>query len=87
MKNSLIVLAMILAPLLCFAGCIRHSTSPTVDATIHIVENAYPSDNEVEEEAEEIIEDITGLDVDISPGSPEVEKPAAQVNPNVFKIA
>lgn len=53
------------------AGCIKHSTNPTVDTAIHVVENAYPSDNILEEGAEEEIEEITGLDVDLSPGSAE----------------
>ena len=71
MKDYLLVLAMILAPLLLICGCVKHSTNPVIDKGIHITESVYPSDNAIEEDIEEGVEAVTGLDVDLSPGSPE----------------
>jgi len=65
---------LIVIPLFLFSGCIKHSTNPMVDTAIHVTENAYPSDNAVEEEIEEEIEGVTGLDIDITPGSPEKDQ-------------
>lgn len=63
----------IIIPILFFSSCgvIKGCKNPTVDKTIKTINKAYPDDNVVEEMVEEKIEDITGLDIDLSPASPE----------------
>ena len=45
----------------------------TLSATAKVIEENYPSDNFVEEAVEQKIKDSTGLDIDLTPASPEVK--------------
>lgn len=69
--NVLILGVTIGAFILFMTSCITGSTNPTADKVIKETEAIYPADNPIEEEAEEIIEDVTTLKVDLSPGTPE----------------
>lgn len=48
-------------------GFIKGSTNPAIDEGIKFVEEIYPEDNWIEEDIEDIIEDLTGIEIDLSP--------------------
>ena len=59
--------------LLTSCGFIKGSSNPTVDKIIKEASISYDGDGWIEEVIEEKIEDLTGISVDLSPNSPEVE--------------
>jgi uncharacterized metal-binding protein len=73
MISLLIVLGFILFLMLSLSSCgaVKGSTNPVLDTGIKIIENNYPQDNPIEEKIEDFIETFSGLDVDLSPETPE----------------
>ena len=59
--------------LLTSCGFIKSSSNPMIDEAIKTMELSIPADSPLEELAEEVIEDLTGLDLDLSASSPEVK--------------
>lgn len=66
-KLTFIVVALTLTG----CGVIKGHKNTAIDYTIKAMDEIYIEDNIVEEVAEEMIEDVTGLEVDLSPCSPE----------------
>jgi len=66
----------LLVVLLLFSSCgiIKGHQNPVVDYTVKAAGEVYVEDNVFEEFVEDSIEDITGLEIDISPSSPEEEE-------------
>ena len=71
MRDIIITVLMLLSPFLICLSCVKGSTNPTIDSSIHVVDEVYPDDNIFEEGFEEWVEDKTTLDVDFTPATPE----------------
>lgn len=57
-------------------GIIKGSKNAVIDKTIKTSEAIYPQDNAIEEAIEQKIEDYTGIDMDLSPESKEIQENA-----------
>ena len=58
---------------LCLGGCgvVKGSSNWVVDGCIKVWDKVYPSDNQIEEKIEDVIEATTSLEVDLSPTTPD----------------
>ena len=74
MKKVIETLLLLGASLL-LAGCgfVKSSSYPMLDEVIKAMEVSIPADSALEEMVEDVIEEATGFDLDLSPGSPEVK--------------
>ena len=52
-------------------GVIKKTENPTANSVVEVIKESYPQDNIVEEMVEAKIQSVTGLDIDLSPSSPE----------------
>lgn len=70
---KLLKLAAFAAMALILTGCgvVKGVKNPTADTAIQILKKSYPFDNILEEALENKIEDWTGVDIDLTPSSPE----------------
>jgi len=66
---------MLIGMLVCLSGCgvIKGHSNWFVDKGIKTVDSLYVPDNSYEEAIEDSIEAISGLEVDLSPATPEEE--------------
>jgi len=55
----------------CGCGMIKGHDNPVIDYTIKAMDEIYVEDNILEEIAEDTFEDMTGLEIDLSPNSEE----------------
>jgi hypothetical protein len=68
------VIVIAVCSVLCACGFVKGSSNKTVDFVIDEVNEHCPQDSVIEQAAEAVIEDTTGIIVDFSPQSPDVEK-------------
>lgn len=61
---------------------IKGSKNQTINKVIKNVNENYPQDNIIEESIEQKIEDWTGIDIDLSPTSPEKVTTESSYNPD-----
>lgn len=59
--------------LLTSCGVIKSSSNPMIDKGIKLVEETWVEDGPFEENVEDAIEAVTGITIDISPKSEELE--------------
>ena len=60
---------------LALSSCgVKGSSNVTINGALKLWEKVWPADNPTEEAIEEVIEDYTSLQIDISPCSPETEE-------------
>lgn len=52
-------------------GFVKGSSNPAIDTGIKQLDKYYPDDNFVEERIEDGVQALTGLDLDLTPASPE----------------
>jgi hypothetical protein len=64
---------MVICLTLFLSGCgfVKGSSNPFIDTFIDQIDKFYPDDNVIEERLEDGIQSVTGLDVDLTPTSPE----------------
>lgn len=66
-----VILLILLVLSLSSCGIVKGSSNSMIDSGIKVAEKVYPDDNFIEERIEDGIEAITGLDLDLSPCTPE----------------
>lgn len=57
--------------LLTSCGLVKSTNNETANSVIEVIKGSYPHDNIAEEILENKIEDWTGIDLDLTPSSPE----------------
>jgi len=56
---------------LLLVSCVKGVKNETVNSAVQVLKDSYPQDNVIEEMIEAKIEQVTGVDVDLSPSTPE----------------
>lgn len=74
------IFLIIMAFMLSACGTIKSSSNRTLNWFIQLFNKNYKEDNAAEEFIEDRIEDISGIEMDLSPASPEEEEEKDESN-------